>query len=291
MTQKSAYATYNMLADSLNFENFCKENSEIFPELLLSVEEWKCIHELTEVLKAPKIATIKLQSEQLTAGDAFLVWQECLVTLKRQTHAAAKLLVTSMEVREAKLLSSPVLIAALYLDPRCQILLSKSQKEMAVNHLVALWVKIEKLELKFQDSDTNNSVNNGPGPSSLDDQGEEVDDPVEQLLRNKEKESRLEQLRHCETRIEEVRGKIINFASVPRISKKENILQYWEGQSHMRPDLYKIAKIALAVAPCQVSVERLFSGVKFILNCLRFRLGPQKVNDILFVRTNHLFKK
>ena len=74
------------------------------------------------------------------------------------------------------------------------------------------------------------------------------------------------------------------FSHTPRIDKKENILEYWD--KHECRELKDLANIVHAVPSTQVSVERLFSGLKFILNDYRSRLNHDILDDIMIVRTN-----
>ncbi|KYQ47162.1 hypothetical protein ALC60_13794 [Trachymyrmex zeteki] len=71
------------------------------------------------------------------------------------------------------------------------------------------------------------------------------------------------------------------------LKTKESILEFWENKKLTMPELYKLSKIILAAPATQVSVERLFSALKFILSLLRSNLSKELVNDILVVRCNH----
>ena len=56
------------------------------------------------------------------------------------------------------------------------------------------------------------------------------------------------------------------------------------------PKLSPIAEAILAIPCSQVSVERSFSDLEFILNSKRSRLNTNTMEDILFVRINDRFK-
>lgn len=55
------------------------------------------------------------------------------------------------------------------------------------------------------------------------------------------------------------------------------------------PELSELAMTILAVPSTQVSVERLFSGLKFILSPYRTNVSSKHLEDQLLVRTNRLF--
>lgn len=60
-------------------------------------------------------------------------------------------------------------------------------------------------------------------------------------------------------------------------------------ESIIKPELYKLAITVLAVPATQVSVERLFSGLKFILSPLRTNIGERILENQLLVRANRIF--
>lgn len=68
-----------------------------------------------------------------------------------------------------------------------------------------------------------------------------------------------------------------------------NVLKYWEKMKSSEPYLYKLAQIVMAVPASQVSVERCFSALKFILSDHRYNLSDESVKNVLLVRLNHTF--
>lgn len=73
------------------------------------------------------------------------------------------------------------------------------------------------------------------------------------------------------------------------LDRKENVLQYWYKRQKTHPELYELSCVALAVPVTQVSVERLFSSLKFILHPLRMNMQASLVEDLLLVRNNAIF--
>lgn len=76
-----------------------------------------------------------------------------------------------------------------------------------------------------------------------------------------------------------------------RINHKTNILQFWKSMQPFHPELYRLAFVVFSVPATQVSVERLFSGLKFILSPYRSNIGSKNLEDQLLIRTNKLFDK
>ncbi|XP_022161059.1 uncharacterized protein LOC111027145 isoform X1 [Myzus persicae] len=79
-----------------------------------------------------------------------------------------------------------------------------------------------------------------------------------------------------------------------RLGHKMNILKFWKSMENIYTEIYVLAKIILSVLSTQVSVERLFSGLKFIFSPYRCNINLQNPEDQLSVRpvrTNRLFDK
>ena len=79
---------------------------------------------------------------------------------------------------------------------------------------------------------------------------------------------------------------IESFDGIKRISKEEKFLRFW--QNFSSPDLQQAAFAILSVPCTQVSVERTFSTLKFILSDLRASIDPDLLEDILLINLNNL---
>lgn len=66
--------------------------------------------------------------------------------------------------------------------------------------------------------------------------------------------------------------------------EKFNILEYWYSKKNEQPELFALAKVVFSLPATQVSVERLFSNVSYILNPLRNALDSSILDDILVLR-------
>ena len=70
-----------------------------------------------------------------------------------------------------------------------------------------------------------------------------------------------------------------------RVHKDEDVFRFWKG--HDSAALKDLAQVALGVSvTLKVSVERLFSGVKFILSDQRANLSKESVDAIMIQCTN-----
>ncbi|XP_036347217.1 uncharacterized protein LOC118756567 [Rhagoletis pomonella] len=86
-----------------------------------------------------------------------------------------------------------------------------------------------------------------------------------------------------------IRPLLVAFANQRRQERSIDVLQYWKNESLRKPHLAQLAKIVLAVPATQVSVERLFSGLKFIMPPTRANLSSNVVDSISLIRTNQLY--
>lgn len=101
-----------------------------------------------------------------------------------------------------------------------------------------------------------------------------------------ELESVLEQLDRKETlpNRKTVVDIINSFDNIKRLSPRTDVLQFWH--NHTEKELKSIAEIVLAAPATQVSVERAFSTLKFILSDLRASVDEDLLEDILLLNLN-----
>lgn len=81
-----------------------------------------------------------------------------------------------------------------------------------------------------------------------------------------------------------IENSLIEFNKFPRVNRKEDIIQWWS--KHASEDLKMLANVALALPVTQVSVERTFSGLRYILDELRLSLKDDVIDSIMLLRCN-----
>lgn len=291
-------STIDILENLLLLKDFCQEltvtNFQNF--VTLRDDEWKKIEEICVALRPSKICTMKLQSEQLTLSDFFGIWYETKLATEAIRTSFAVFIVQQMKFREQKLLDNDVLLSAVFMDPRYKILLDKTQIERAKNHLKDVWAKMitinhdENLNKTDNDaSSSNSSVHSNSSTAS-------THDEFENILRLKERQHHLVNLCLTSSResdlffLRQIEHKLQAYdIEQKRLNRRSNILQFWNEQNNNQPELYKLAMIVLSVPATQVSVERLFSGLKFILSPLRTNTKEDILEDQLLVGANRMF--
>ncbi|XP_071579126.1 zinc finger BED domain-containing protein 4-like [Temnothorax nylanderi] len=289
-------STIDMLENLLLLKDYCEELSVTKFQNFVTLKdaEWSKIEEICTALRPSKICTKKLQTEQLTLSEFFGVWFETKVATEAVHTPFATLILEQSIHREQKLINNNTLLSAVFMDPRYKVLLDKTQIERAKTHLKHLWAKI--ISLNRNDNLMNESNENFNGSSSNSSEtGSTYDDKFENFLKLKErqhnftssylssKESDLYLLHRVETELERYN------IEQKRLNRKINVLPFWEEKKQNQPELYKLAMTVLSVPATQVSVERLFSGLKFILSPLRTNINEHILENQLLIRANRIF--
>jgi len=188
-------------------------------------------------------------------------------------------------------MNNKVLLSAIFLDPRFKNMLTQEQSTIAIEHLINVWVHIKELEQKeieFVGSMKNPTIeDNDNGLASMNDSDELVT-----FLQEKDSESSLSFNSSTQgstaTRIEAALKSY--YLDQKRLIHKLNVLKFWKQMETTYQELAELAKTICSVPSTQVSVERLFSELKFILSPYRTSVSSKNLEDQLLVRTNRLFK-
>jgi hypothetical protein len=233
----------------------------------LSEPEWKKLLTLASILKTPYEVTIKLQSASITPGSFLKEWSALKAALRKQPPLASPI-ADSMEQREGKLFDNDLFLAAVFVDARYRILLNEEQVERAKHGLRAVVKRIrfrtcQRLEVPSIEAGLDSST-------STDDEFEKELDCIERRRRFSAAAPPTDIDEDIEAMLTLGRIKASPFVAAERY-----------------PSGLKAATRTLTAMPVsQVSVERLFSGLKFILSDQRGALKADLVEAILFLRTN-----
>lgn len=241
---------------------FIEELSKTDESFKLTPTKWKIIQVIKDILHEPYTLTMALQRTNYTLSDFYGEWIKTKRNLAKIGHPLADSLLTHMERRERKVLNTKIMLAAVYLDPRYNMLLKSDQKQIAVGHLCQLWCRLTEIS----PTDTISSTANAP-----------EDDDFAQLLNQA---TNATQNVHIVDRIR-------RFIDRPAINYKSNILEYWNKIKSEEPDLFKLQKLIFTVAVTQVDVERSFSSLNFIFNNYRSALNTDTLARILILRSNY----
>jgi len=270
----------NMAANDSSLKKVCLNNSE-----------WNQIEVISKALLPSKICTKKFQNEQLTLTDFYGAWILCKIQTKKCNTSFSEKLVECLNNREQHLMKNKVLLAAIFLDPRYKIILDDEQYTIAISHLIRVWLQLKKLEQKSVDLTKNNDdiISN----KDSEDDSTTDSDGLEDFLKEKDDVDSYNVSKISQTSVSHTIETILKSYHIKqnRLNYKVNILKFWKSMENIYPEIYVLAKIILSVPSTQVSVERLFSGLKFIFSPYRCNINSQNLEDQLLVRTNRLFDK
>lgn len=156
---------------------------------------------------------------------------------------------------------------------RYRLFLTDNQAEMAKIHLCRTWETIQNMS-----SNIDSVAERSPSSSSED------DDEIEQLLIAKERETTVVQKGRVP-----IASVLDAYSREACLKRSENVLRYWASMAASNADMHKLATAVIALPVTQVSIERAFSSLKFILSPLRSSLNDRILEDILFIRLNTQF--
>ncbi|KAJ8246955.1 hypothetical protein GJAV_G00257150 [Gymnothorax javanicus] len=262
-------STHDMLERLWELKTFCQDVAPSIEELHLEESEWEEIVLLVYALKPAKVTARLFLCEQLTAGDFFGAWLKCKIETEKIGGPFASLLVECLNRRQHMLFENEPFLAAVFLDPRYKVLLAERQTEQAKSRLCEAWGMIQALSLDKQQCPL--SKMDAEGSTS------DADDEIEELLRARDRE-----IGNQGTKFKTIMMSMLDaYSSEARVKREENIFRYWIGTSQVYSDLYRLAVSVIPFPVTQVSMERAFSGLKYMLS-LRAKVKDSDLEDILF---------
>lgn len=261
----------------LELRDFCeqeKENKSI-RNLVLNDAEWLEVLEIVEVLQPFCKYTTKLQNTSCTLSDFFGYWTTLQLKMKSQTSPLKQCLLEHMAKYETDLMDNPLVIAALYFDPRYQRVLSADKKKTAILILKNIHQKIQTMEKPTEPAsieDMNNNEDNDDS-NSFDGLMQYIDS-----LENNVND------RHSATDVD-IDEAIRSFDGT-RSTVNISALKYWESIKTKEPILYSLSQAIYCIAPTQSSVERSFSSLPVVLTARRTSIDDRCLRNILLIKNN-----
>ncbi|CAK1591073.1 unnamed protein product [Parnassius mnemosyne] len=289
------HSTIDMVESILNLKDICA-TSEL---LYLPDETWNDLDLFLKSMLPGKKLTKILQKEQLTMGDFYIEWMKCQFELQKINTLLARQIICHMKHRQDVLFDNNAFLSAIYLDPRVNSTLTNEQQSIAQTNLINLYIHIQKMNLLNQkNTHISSSVETENMPSTSNDiQAVGSCQCLEDFLNSSYIEKHVHNISTLVRRTD-LTGEITNtlkasfkiFLEEPLLKSSESVLKFWEEKQLIYPQLYQLARVALSVPATQVSVERLFSALKFIVSNLRMNLKDDIIEDILFVRCYKLYR-
>jgi hAT family C-terminal dimerisation region len=204
-------------------------------------------------------------------------WLKCEAEVSKGSHPLAVKLSETLRAREKLLFENDSFLAAIYLDPRYRTIITTENVSRAKLHIGKTLIGIQYVSLGSTE------VSNEEDKTQS-----QEDDDVDILIKSRERNANVQLDLDCQSN-SKLLAEFDNYEKLARLDKKLNILEFWNRQRFIFPILYEVSLIVLAVPTTQVSVERSFSGVKFLLSPQRCQLHSEFLEDIVLIRCNSIF--
>lgn len=246
----------------------------------LLLQKWKILEEIMNVLKVMYQATIVMQKEDFRLSDFFATWifiDNKLKKLARRENSTglANKMINKLADRKTQLLDNSTMSAARVIDPRFCKDLNNHQMDMALKSLESLHKLL---------------VNMNEGESDHNEQEISFDDDITvinttNLSKYCQSNMSMSQI-VTQNRTVPIRESVEVFVGANHGLTDGTILDFWNSNKLAYPDLYELAMVILSISPTQVIVERSFSVLSYVFNCLRNRLSDEMLENILVIALN-----
>ncbi|XP_037719418.1 uncharacterized protein LOC119553225 isoform X6 [Drosophila subpulchrella] len=281
-------STYLMLKRLLDLKDFLATQSYICVD-----PDWDWIETYIDAFSDTYQATLKLQDKHLVYSEFFVVWMELKLKCENSHNLIKKKLSAQKKIRESKLLENEALLAAIYMDPRVNCMLTNYQKSLAKANLKKIAFRLFELKQaqtpnvpaletpvreEMFDSSFSSTLSTASSSEEkslfsafLDDfqtVSESKKDPVS-------------------AKLVKIYADIENFdVTFGRLPLNSNILEFFNDLQLKLPHISALAQVVLATPATQVSVERAFSALHFILSERRSSISAENLNALLVIKLN-----
>lgn len=274
----------------LELKEFCLELAVANVDFRLDDATWNELPHIVGILGLFSNKMEYLRKENISLSDVCGVWLELESRLKKmESCPVAIALLERLEIRKSdiRITENEVTLSAMFLDLRYQFILTTEQKEKAKNHLLYLWQKISSKKQVPESEET--SIFDGQQNMSENDDNENA---LEQIMRELESSNPNVGVSGPNLMHQSIVQEMDKFSAIGRAKATDDIIDRWQSDKFNFPILYELAMTVMAVAPTEVSVERNFSALDFILTKRRNRLTDENLQMILFIKLNQpLFYK
>lgn len=235
------------------------------------VLDWPLLLEMGAGLDLVATTITAIQRENIYLSDIYVEWLVLIDQLKELRTEYSRALLGRIRERFKNICGPDCLpmLACIWMDPRYQLSLDAEEKDIARNHLIALYERISNTKASEIEED---AVEDGLNANIW---------RREKLMKEYENKSNQNAL---EVRIGDI---LESFNSMARISPKIDPLKYWSSKSDAAPQMYTLSKIVFAVPGTQAAIERNFSALNKTLTKFRAALSDETLERILFMKCNH----
>lgn len=250
------------------------------------------LEEMKDVLHVPYLTTVLLQKQDFTLSDFYGCLQIVELNLKRLigrsqpkvTNLAERLL-QCVNNRKSKLIDTPLMLCAVFLDPRykCTIEANHEKVQLAKMTIEHIWTRLKMV--KGIDSSEDEEKTPTAKKNTIDEYYADLDQYLNQTLglhpssvendNPNDKNAIIISISKYEASIQGL-----------RLKSSDSVHNFWESKKSELAVLYEIASIVFAIPPTQASVERNFSGLKYMLTDKRYNLKAELLEALLLIHLN-----
>lgn len=253
-----------------------KINSLLHFKNSLNDLEWQQLDEILAVMHPCYIRMKQMQNEAITLSEFYGVWLRIEMHLlqmmgkpNNQVDLAHKLNDT-MNSYKAKVFSNPLMLCAIFLDPRYSCTLEAKKMLTARSKLIEIF---ERIRTRNEQS------------YHFDDFGKFIAEKA-RLIDTTSSSKELHEITKAQFDLIAIEKELNELQKYPQAEPGLNILQFWNENNIRFPKLYSLAMLIMAIPSSQTSIERNFSSLTFILNPLRTKLSSKLLENILLIRSN-----
>lgn len=242
------------------------QNKDFGRKFQVEDDFWDKLQEIESILKVPYTATIDSQAIGYGLADFYISWLCIRKGLSRSiehsnhTNLAEKLMHRLSE-REPSLFQTPLLLCAVYLDPRIHFKLSTIQKRDAALALIKIHERISALA--FNDRNIINDTLDEIQAEYQFGDGEQRDINTTALLES-----------------------FAKFETETPYDIRAPVTQFWERNEHKYSLLEPLARTIHSVSANQSCTERSFSSFTYIRSKHRMSMDPKNLSNLLMIRLN-----
>lgn len=230
-------------------------------------EFWAKVNEIVLVLKPFYNLTIDMQRIGYGLADFYIGWLRVKKNLQRMKNNGLQFdfsteLIKSMEKRAPSLFKTPLLLCAIFLDPRMMKTLSDEQKATAAMDLL-------KIHERITESHRLDNATNTPN-DTLD----EIREEFEAFNNDNENDANL------------LLKEISIYETENVYDIRAPVMKFWKENGYKFQLLRPLANLIHAVPSNQCCTERSFSSFSYIRSKLRMSMLAENTSNVLMVRLN-----
>lgn len=297
-------SVHAMLGRLLELKDFCQklETQKTFEDLKISAADWVKVQKLYDVLKVPSRLTTAVQAEHLLVPDFVFHWHQATFELQKMapTSSYAKRLLAAMKSkdREGKMFQNKAINAGWYLDKNLFLLQMIAEDAEVRKREARKTVRMvhEKRNILLRKPEPQNE--NHPDEAETEEGGNgenetsTEDSSLDGLLKSlgTKAASADNKIAGTHTRTDALEKELDLYEKFGVPSSRGDVLKWWCNHREDFPLMSPIAIDIISGPVTEVTIERLFSHLKIILNKYRSSLGGDLINDVLFLRMNNILE-